>query len=99
MEIEKNGVSLARGHVPDDHALPVGGVEHRLFRLRQARRPRGSASALWKILNKALRHVKQRDEAAIKDERSEKPLHHQLGLRKNHNADRMPAAVVEAAPS
>jgi hypothetical protein len=54
---------------------------------------------LWKILNKALRHVKQRDEAAIEDERSEKPLHHQLDLRKNHNADRMPAAVVEAAPS
>ncbi len=40
MEIEKDGVSLARRHVPDDHALAVGGVEHRLFRLRQANRPR-----------------------------------------------------------
>jgi hypothetical protein len=51
MEIEKNGVSLARRHVPDDHVLAVGGVEHRLFRLRQARRPRGRAPALWKILD------------------------------------------------
>jgi len=58
---------LSRRHVPADHALAVGGVEHRLFRLRQARRPRGRASALWKILDKALRHVKQRDEAAIED--------------------------------
>jgi hypothetical protein len=48
MEIEKNGVSLARRHVPDDRVLAVGGVEHRLFRLRLARRPRGRAPALWK---------------------------------------------------
>jgi hypothetical protein len=30
-----------------------------------------------------LRHVKQREEAAIENNRSEKPLQHQLDLRKN----------------
>jgi hypothetical protein len=49
---------------------------------RQSKR----SSSLWKTLDKALRHVKQREEAAIEDDRSEKPLQHQLDLPKNHNA-------------
>jgi pimeloyl-ACP methyl ester carboxylesterase len=62
----------------DNHALAVGGVEHRLLRLRQARRPRVGALAVRKILERALRYVKQRHEPAIKAHRSEKPFQHDL---------------------
>jgi hypothetical protein len=65
--------------MPDNHALAVGCVEHRLFRLRQPRRPRGGALALRKILERALRQVKQRDEPAIKADRCEKPFKHDPG--------------------
>src|SRR5215471_12830075 len=51
--------------MPDDHALPVSGVEHDLLRLRQAGGGGRRAKALGKILNRALRDVEQRHERAI----------------------------------
>ena len=54
--------------MPDDHALPVSGVEHDLLRLRQAGGGGRRAKALGKILNRALRDVEQRDEGAVAKE-------------------------------
>ena len=73
VKIEKYRLSVARRDVPDDHAFAVGGVEHHLFRLSQPNRRRGRAPALWKILQRALCQVKQCDEAAINNERSNLP--------------------------
>jgi hypothetical protein len=58
-------------HVPGDHALPIVGIEHDLFRLRQARRGRRRAKALGKILQRALRDIEQRHQPAIEGERQD----------------------------
>jgi hypothetical protein len=40
-------------------------------------------SCIWKILERALRHVEQRGEPAIEDDRSDKPFQHYMDLSKN----------------
>ena len=69
--------------MPNDHSLAVSGVEHRLFRFRQTNRPRDRAPALWKVLQRTLRHIKQGDDPAIKSDRSYNPFHHYLDLYKD----------------
>ena len=69
--------------MPDDHLLTVSGVEYHLFRLRQASRPRGCAPTLWKVLERPLEHIKQRNKPAIEDARSNKPFQHHRVLRED----------------
>jgi hypothetical protein len=57
--------------MPGDHALAIGGIEHDLFRLRQARRGGRGAKALGKILQRALRDIEQHDEGAIAEQRKD----------------------------
>jgi hypothetical protein len=45
----------------------VGGVEHHVFRVSQPNSRRGRSPALWEVLERALCHVEQCDEAAIED--------------------------------
>src|SRR6266446_5695440 len=71
VEIEHHRLVCARRHVPDDHALAVGGVEHDLLRLRQAGHGGRRAKALGKILHRALRDIEQRDDADIAEERED----------------------------
>ena len=85
MEIEKDRLFFAGWHVPNDHSLAVSGIEHRLFRFRQANRPRDCAPALWKVLQRALRHRKQGDDPVVKSDRSYNPFHHYLDLYKDPN--------------
>jgi hypothetical protein len=70
VEIEKYGLSLAWRYTPNDYPLAIGGVDHSLFSLWQADRPRDGAPALRKILKPSLRRVKQRDEPAVENDRA-----------------------------
>src|SRR5262249_23243170 len=75
VEIENYRLLLAWRHMPDDHALAVGRVEHDLLRLRQSRRSRHRAKALGKILQRSLREIEQHDERDVAEQsENEKPL-------------------------
>src|SRR5215472_8372934 len=82
MEIKKDWPFFAGRHVPNNHLLAVSGVKHRLFRFGEASRPRISAPALWKVLERALRHVKQGDYPAVTNDCNDDPLHY-LELRQD----------------
>src|SRR5262249_55030764 len=71
VEIEHHWLVYARRHVPDDHALAVGGVEHHLLRLRQAGHGGRGAKALGEILHRALPEIEQRDDGAVAEERED----------------------------
>jgi hypothetical protein len=82
MEIEKDGLFFAGRYVPDNHPLAVSGIEYRLLCFRQTNRLRGRAPALRKVLERALRHVKQGDGPAVANNRSYNPFHHHLTVQK-----------------
>jgi hypothetical protein len=52
----------------------IGRSEQQLFRLWQASRIGRRASALWKVLERVLRNIKQGANTAVEDERSDKPF-------------------------
>ena len=89
MEIEKDRLFFAGWHVPNDRSLAVSGVEHRLFRFRQTNRPRGGAPALWKVLQRALRHVKQGNDPAVSNDRSYSPSSFRSAQKSYHRADHL----------
>src|SRR5262249_47146840 len=71
VEIEHHRLVPARRHMPDDHALAVGGVEDDLFRLRQARRGGRRGEGPGEILPRALADIEQRAEGAIPQARGD----------------------------
>jgi hypothetical protein len=76
VEIEKYGLSLAWRYMPNDYPLAICGTDHSLFSLWQADRPRDGAPALRKILKPPLRHVKQRNEPAVENDRADCQFQH-----------------------
>jgi len=55
---------------------------------------RGRAPALWKILQRALCQVKQCDEAAINDDRSDKPFQHHWVKARGANLISMACSLI-----
>ena len=85
--------SLVGRHVPDDYLLTVSSAEYYLLRLRQASRARRRAPALWKVLERPLGHIKQRNRPAIEDARSNKPFQHHRVLREKSATDGLERAA------
>jgi hypothetical protein len=95
MEIKKYRLSRAWRDVPDDDSFAVGGVEHHLFRGNQLNGRRSRSPALGKVLERTLCHVEQCDEAAINDDRNDKPFQYHLVVRRWLLLMRCPSMVLK----
>jgi hypothetical protein len=75
---------FAGRQVPDDLTRSPSAVSSTAsFALGSSAACGGRSPVLWKVLERALRHIKQGDNPAVRADRRYNPFHHHLDLRED----------------